>query len=86
MYKSKMVDKLMMYTRFYLKPNFIPRVTIFLLSIFFVNSYTCCYVSALLREPQRRSPSARPQLEIYSASGGTLGSFPVNIDVKDGPL
>ncbi|XP_053493194.1 vacuolar protein sorting-associated protein 16 homolog [Ictalurus furcatus] len=31
---------------------------------------------ALLREPQRRSPSARPQLEIYSASGGTLANFP----------
>ncbi|XP_063068517.1 vacuolar protein sorting-associated protein 16 homolog [Engraulis encrasicolus] len=30
---------------------------------------------ALLREPQRRSPSARPQLEIYSASGSTLASF-----------
>ncbi|XP_041937037.1 vacuolar protein sorting-associated protein 16 homolog [Alosa sapidissima] len=30
---------------------------------------------ALLREPQRRSPNARPQLEIYSASGSSLASF-----------
>ncbi|CAK6981606.1 vacuolar protein sorting-associated protein 16 homolog [Scomber scombrus] len=31
---------------------------------------------ALLREPLRRSPSSRPQLEIYSASGGSIASFP----------
>ncbi|XP_066522510.1 vacuolar protein sorting-associated protein 16 homolog [Hoplias malabaricus] len=31
---------------------------------------------ALLKEPQRRSPSARPQLEIYSSSGVTMASFP----------
>ncbi|KAM4601744.1 vacuolar protein sorting-associated protein 16 homolog [Polymixia lowei] len=31
---------------------------------------------ALLREPQRRSPSSRPQMEIYSASGTTMASFP----------
>uniref|UniRef100_A0A3Q2V5A7 Vacuolar protein sorting-associated protein 16 homolog n=1 Tax=Haplochromis burtoni TaxID=8153 RepID=A0A3Q2V5A7_HAPBU len=37
---------------------------------------------ALLREPQRRSPSSRPQLEIYSASGGTIASFPW----KSGPV
>uniref|UniRef100_A0A3P9B5Q5 Vacuolar protein sorting-associated protein 16 homolog n=1 Tax=Maylandia zebra TaxID=106582 RepID=A0A3P9B5Q5_9CICH len=37
---------------------------------------------ALLREPQRRSPSSRPQLEIYSASGGTVASFPW----KSGPV
>ncbi|XP_075898377.1 vacuolar protein sorting-associated protein 16 homolog isoform X1 [Nelusetta ayraudi] len=30
---------------------------------------------ALLREPQRRSPSSRPQLEIYSASGVPITSF-----------
>ncbi|KAK1798861.1 hypothetical protein P4O66_007145 [Electrophorus voltai] len=30
---------------------------------------------ALLKEPQRRSPSARPQLEIYSSSGVTMASF-----------
>ncbi|KAJ8255903.1 hypothetical protein COCON_G00197670 [Conger conger] len=37
---------------------------------------------ALLREPQRRSPSARPQLEIYSASGISMASFPW----KSGPV
>uniref|UniRef100_I3KMA4 Vacuolar protein sorting-associated protein 16 homolog n=1 Tax=Oreochromis niloticus TaxID=8128 RepID=I3KMA4_ORENI len=37
---------------------------------------------ALLREPQRRSPSSRPQLEIYSASGGAFASFPW----KSGPV
>lgn len=31
---------------------------------------------ALLRVPQQRSPSTRPQLEIYSSSGLTLASFP----------
>lgn len=31
---------------------------------------------ALLKEPQRRSPSSRPQLEIYSSSGVTMASFP----------
>ncbi|KAM6945481.1 vacuolar protein sorting-associated protein 16 homolog [Aplochiton taeniatus] len=31
---------------------------------------------ALLREPHRRSPSARPQLEIYSASGSSMACFP----------
>ncbi|XP_066543432.1 vacuolar protein sorting-associated protein 16 homolog [Amia ocellicauda] len=31
---------------------------------------------ALLRPPQHRSPSARPQLEIYSSSGSSLASFP----------
>lgn len=30
---------------------------------------------AVLKEPQRRSPSARPQLDIYSASGASLASF-----------
>ncbi|XP_028809833.1 vacuolar protein sorting-associated protein 16 homolog isoform X2 [Denticeps clupeoides] len=30
---------------------------------------------ALLKEPQRRSPSARPQLEIYSSSGCSMASF-----------
>ncbi|XP_076871793.1 vacuolar protein sorting-associated protein 16 homolog isoform X2 [Brachyhypopomus gauderio] len=30
---------------------------------------------ALLKEPQRRSPSARPQMEIYSSSGVTLANF-----------
>lgn len=30
---------------------------------------------AILKEPLRRSPSARPQLEIYSASGSSLASF-----------
>lgn len=30
---------------------------------------------ALLKEPHRRSPSARPQLEIYSSSGVTMASF-----------
>lgn len=35
--------------------------------------------SALLREPVRRSPSSRPQLEIYSASGVSIASFPVKI-------
>lgn len=49
-----------------------------------VNSYTCRSVLALLREPQHRSPSARPQLEIYSASGGSLASFPVNPHVTNG--
>uniref|UniRef100_A0A667ZND7 Vacuolar protein sorting-associated protein 16 homolog n=1 Tax=Myripristis murdjan TaxID=586833 RepID=A0A667ZND7_9TELE len=37
---------------------------------------------ALLREPHRRSPSSRPQLEIYSASGNSLASFPW----KSGPV
>uniref|UniRef100_A0AAR2K6F3 Vacuolar protein sorting-associated protein 16 homolog n=1 Tax=Pygocentrus nattereri TaxID=42514 RepID=A0AAR2K6F3_PYGNA len=31
---------------------------------------------ALLKEPQRRSPSVRPQLEIYSSSGVAMASFP----------
>ncbi|XP_062853841.1 vacuolar protein sorting-associated protein 16 homolog isoform X2 [Trichomycterus rosablanca] len=30
---------------------------------------------ALLKEPQRHSPSARPQLEIYSSSGAPMASF-----------
>uniref|UniRef100_A0AAV2MHR4 Vacuolar protein sorting-associated protein 16 homolog n=1 Tax=Knipowitschia caucasica TaxID=637954 RepID=A0AAV2MHR4_KNICA len=30
---------------------------------------------AILKEPHRRSPSSRPHLEIYSASGNTLSSF-----------
>ncbi|XP_056156958.1 vacuolar protein sorting-associated protein 16 homolog isoform X1 [Lampris incognitus] len=30
---------------------------------------------ALLKEPQRRSPSSRPQLEIYSSSGVAMASF-----------
>lgn len=37
---------------------------------------------ALLREPLRRSPSSRPQLEIYSASGVSITSFPW----KSGPV
>ncbi|XP_023805330.1 vacuolar protein sorting-associated protein 16 homolog isoform X1 [Oryzias latipes] len=37
---------------------------------------------ALLREPLRRSPSSRPQLEIYSASGAAIASFPW----KSGPV
>ncbi|XP_068165309.1 vacuolar protein sorting-associated protein 16 homolog [Antennarius striatus] len=37
---------------------------------------------ALLREPHRRSPSSRPQLEIYSASGVAVTSFPW----KSGPV
>uniref|UniRef100_A0A672YPR7 Vacuolar protein sorting-associated protein 16 homolog n=1 Tax=Sphaeramia orbicularis TaxID=375764 RepID=A0A672YPR7_9TELE len=37
---------------------------------------------ALLREPHRRSPSSRPQLEIYSASGLSIASFPW----KSGPV
>ncbi|KAG9349381.1 hypothetical protein JZ751_027824, partial [Albula glossodonta] len=37
---------------------------------------------ALLKEPQRRSPSARPQLEIYSSSGISMASFPW----KSGPV
>uniref|UniRef100_A0A3B5MQQ9 Vacuolar protein sorting-associated protein 16 homolog n=1 Tax=Xiphophorus couchianus TaxID=32473 RepID=A0A3B5MQQ9_9TELE len=37
---------------------------------------------ALLREPLRRSPSTRPQLEIYSASGASIASFPW----KSGPV
>uniref|UniRef100_A0A3Q3NK47 Vacuolar protein sorting-associated protein 16 homolog n=1 Tax=Mastacembelus armatus TaxID=205130 RepID=A0A3Q3NK47_9TELE len=37
---------------------------------------------ALLREPHRRSPSSRPQLEIYSASGVVITSFPW----KSGPV
>uniref|UniRef100_UPI003AAA6B6E vacuolar protein sorting-associated protein 16 homolog isoform X3 n=1 Tax=Centroberyx gerrardi TaxID=166262 RepID=UPI003AAA6B6E len=37
---------------------------------------------ALLREPHRRSPSSRPQLEIYSASGVNMASFPW----KSGPV
>ncbi|XP_076026833.1 vacuolar protein sorting-associated protein 16 homolog [Genypterus blacodes] len=37
---------------------------------------------ALLREPHRRSPSSRPQLEIYSASGVSMSSFPW----KSGPV
>uniref|UniRef100_A0A1A8H968 Vacuolar protein sorting-associated protein 16 homolog n=2 Tax=Nothobranchius korthausae TaxID=1143690 RepID=A0A1A8H968_9TELE len=37
---------------------------------------------ALLREPHRRSPSSRPQLEIYSASGASITSFPW----KSGPV
>ncbi|KAM4559885.1 vacuolar protein sorting-associated protein 16 homolog isoform 2-T2 [Odontesthes bonariensis] len=37
---------------------------------------------ALLREPVRRSPSSRPQLEIYSASGVSIASFPW----KSGPV
>ncbi|XP_061572203.1 vacuolar protein sorting-associated protein 16 homolog isoform X2 [Cololabis saira] len=37
---------------------------------------------ALLREPQRRSPSSRPQLEIYSAAGVAIASFPW----KSGPV
>uniref|UniRef100_A0AAQ5YRW2 Vacuolar protein sorting-associated protein 16 homolog n=1 Tax=Amphiprion ocellaris TaxID=80972 RepID=A0AAQ5YRW2_AMPOC len=35
---------------------------------------------ALLREPLRRSPSSRPQLEIYSASGVGIASFPLVVD------
>uniref|UniRef100_A0A3B5MCS0 Vacuolar protein sorting-associated protein 16 homolog n=1 Tax=Xiphophorus couchianus TaxID=32473 RepID=A0A3B5MCS0_9TELE len=38
--------------------------------------------SSLLREPLRRSPSTRPQLEIYSASGASIASFPW----KSGPV
>ncbi|KAM8905162.1 vacuolar protein sorting-associated protein 16 homolog [Spinachia spinachia] len=37
---------------------------------------------ALLREPLGRSPSSRPQLEIYSASGVSIASFPW----KSGPV
>lgn len=37
---------------------------------------------ALLRETQRRSPSTRPQLEIYSSSGTSMASFPW----KSGPV
>uniref|UniRef100_A0A1A7XRE5 Vacuolar protein sorting-associated protein 16 homolog n=1 Tax=Iconisemion striatum TaxID=60296 RepID=A0A1A7XRE5_9TELE len=37
---------------------------------------------ALLREHHRRSPSSRPQLEIYSASGAAITSFPW----KSGPV
>ncbi|XP_062303702.1 vacuolar protein sorting-associated protein 16 homolog [Osmerus eperlanus] len=37
---------------------------------------------ALLKEPQRRSPSSRPQLEIYSSSGSSMASFPW----KSGPV
>ncbi|KAJ8252797.1 hypothetical protein GJAV_G00205690 [Gymnothorax javanicus] len=37
---------------------------------------------ALLKEPQRRSPSSRPQLEIYSCSGVSMASFPW----KSGPV
>uniref|UniRef100_A0A3Q3XGA3 Vacuolar protein sorting-associated protein 16 homolog n=1 Tax=Mola mola TaxID=94237 RepID=A0A3Q3XGA3_MOLML len=37
---------------------------------------------ALLRNPHRRSPSSRPQLEIYSASGVAIASFPW----KSGPV
>ncbi|XP_077466084.1 vacuolar protein sorting-associated protein 16 homolog [Stigmatopora argus] len=37
---------------------------------------------ALLREPLRRSPSCRPQLEIYSACGVAIASFPW----KSGPV
>ncbi|XP_068612430.1 vacuolar protein sorting-associated protein 16 homolog [Brachionichthys hirsutus] len=37
---------------------------------------------ALLREPHRRSPSSRPQLEIYAASGVAVTSFPW----KSGPV
>ncbi|XP_024121224.1 vacuolar protein sorting-associated protein 16 homolog isoform X1 [Oryzias melastigma] len=37
---------------------------------------------ALLREPLRHSPSSRPQLEIYSASGIAITSFPW----KSGPV
>nr|XP_029502014.1 vacuolar protein sorting-associated protein 16 homolog isoform X1 [Oncorhynchus nerka] len=33
---------------------------------------------ALLRQPQRPSSSARPQLEIYSSSGANMASFPVH--------
>lgn len=42
----------------------------------------CCCVPALLREPLRRSPSTRPQLEIYSASGVSIASFPVRTRVQ----
>ncbi|XP_031676568.1 vacuolar protein sorting-associated protein 16 homolog isoform X1 [Oncorhynchus kisutch] len=37
---------------------------------------------ALLRQPQRPSSSARPQLEIYSSSGANMASFPW----KSGPV
>ncbi|XP_008323608.1 vacuolar protein sorting-associated protein 16 homolog [Cynoglossus semilaevis] len=37
---------------------------------------------AVLREPHRRSPRSRPQLEIYSASGVSIASFPW----KSGPV
>ncbi|KAG7231903.1 hypothetical protein INR49_010108 [Caranx melampygus] len=37
---------------------------------------------AFYREPLRRSPSSRPQLEIYSASGVSIASFPW----KSGPV
>ncbi|XP_058476659.1 vacuolar protein sorting-associated protein 16 homolog isoform X1 [Solea solea] len=37
---------------------------------------------ALLREPHRRSPSSRPQLEVYLASGVSITSFPW----KSGPV
>lgn len=40
-------------------------------------------LSALLREPQRRSPSSRPQLEIYSAAGVAITSFPVGHLITD---
>ncbi|KAI3365893.1 hypothetical protein L3Q82_000872 [Scortum barcoo] len=44
------------------------------------NSFTP--TTPLLREPHRRSPSSRPQLEIYSASGVSIVSFPW----KSGPV
>lgn len=37
---------------------------------------------AVLREPLRRSPSSRPQLEIFSSSGFSIASFPW----KSGPV
>ncbi|KAM9327919.1 vacuolar protein sorting-associated protein 16 homolog [Pholidichthys leucotaenia] len=37
---------------------------------------------AVLSSPQRRSPSSRPQLDIYSASGVSISSFPW----KSGPV
>lgn len=36
------------------------------------------FSTALLRKPLRCSPSSRPQLEIYSASGFVITSFPVD--------
>lgn len=41
------------------------------------SSKTLLSLSALLKGHNRRSPSARPQLEIYSSSGLPLASFPV---------
>lgn len=44
-------------------------------------------LSALLRAPHRRSPSSRPELEIYSASGVAITSFLVNLHLStDHPI